>query len=126
MTSKASLESSGCDTKCLFPLNAQATHIFDGLESWPSHLMYVAGGRLRVFERADAIPELQQGNLLGLVERWLREEKAERMGGKSAELCMEYAGDQGTAVGGIATWNNGWAAGRLTSSMKLSSNAVMR
>lgn len=26
----------------------QATHIFDGLESWPSHVMYVAGGCLQV------------------------------------------------------------------------------
>jgi ABC-type thiamine transport system ATPase subunit len=25
-----------------------ATHIFDGLESWPSHLMYLANGTLKV------------------------------------------------------------------------------
>lgn len=30
----------------------QATHIFDGLESWPSHLMYLAGGRLQVRPRS--------------------------------------------------------------------------
>lgn len=29
-------------------MRLQATHIFDGLESWPSHVMYVAGGRLQV------------------------------------------------------------------------------
>lgn len=25
-----------------------ATHIFDGLESWPTHLMYLADGKLQV------------------------------------------------------------------------------
>ncbi len=25
-----------------------ATHIFDGLESWPTHLIYVANGRVKV------------------------------------------------------------------------------
>jgi len=105
-----------------------ATHIFDGLEAWPSHLMYVAGGTLRVFEQADRIPELASGQLLALVERWLRQEKAERVASKSEteKKNLEYAGDRGTETGGIAEWNNGWAAGRLTSSMKLSSNAVLR
>ncbi|EFN52379.1 hypothetical protein CHLNCDRAFT_26750, partial [Chlorella variabilis] len=100
-----------------------ATHIFDGLESWPSHLMYVAGGQLRVFEQAANIPELQRGQLLALVERWLREEQRQRL----AEVA---AGKGSGAEGGdkleLASWNNGWASGRLTSSLKLSSNAVMR
>lgn len=48
----------------------QATHIFDGLESWPSHLMYLAGGKMQLFRPASEVPELQQGQLLQLVERW--------------------------------------------------------
>jgi len=107
-----------------------ATHIFDGLESWPSHVMYVAQGQLRAFQTAQDVPELREGKLLALVERWLREEKAERdaASGKTGELIMEYSGDKGSGHGDNATWNNGWAAGRLTSSMQLpsSSNAVMR
>lgn len=105
-----------------------ATHIFDGLESWPSHVMYVAQGQLRAFHTAEDVPELREGKLLALVERWLREEKKERdaAAGKSGELILEYAGDKGSGHGENATWNNGWAAGRLTSSMKMSSNAVMR
>jgi CCR4-NOT complex subunit CAF16 len=107
-----------------------ATHIFDGLESWPSHVMYVAQGQLRAFQTAEDVPELREGKLLELVERWLREEKAERdlANGKTGELIMEYAGDKGSGHGDNASWNNGWAAGRLTSSMQLpsSSNAVMR
>ena len=86
--------------------------------------MYVAGGRLRMFESARNVPELAKGQLLALVERLLRAEKEERQA--AAPQVLEYRGDDGSALGGAATWNNGWAAGRLTSSMKLSSNAVMR
>lgn len=46
----------------------QATHIFDGLEDWPSHIMYLAGGRLKVFEPASSFPMLKEGRLLELVE----------------------------------------------------------
>ncbi len=49
----------------------QATHIFDGLESWPSHLMYLAGGTMHLFKPANEIPELQEGRLLQLVERYV-------------------------------------------------------
>lgn len=47
----------------------QATHIFDGLEEWPTHLAYVAGGRLLQFEPSSAFPEMREGRLLSLVER---------------------------------------------------------
>ena len=47
----------------------QATHIFDGLESWPSHVMYLAGGTMQLFKPAAEIPELQEGRLLQLVDR---------------------------------------------------------
>ena len=109
----------------------QATHIFDGLEDWPSHLMYVAGGRLQVFAAAAEVPELRQGQLLLLVERWLREEQAQRRQAKKLELeaaAAEGAGagaDQGEQLH-LAAWNNGYASGRLASSIKLSSNAVLR
>lgn len=47
----------------------QATHIFDGLEGWPTHLMYLAGGKLQIFKPAADFPELQEGSLLQLVEK---------------------------------------------------------
>ena len=47
----------------------QATHIFDGLETWPTHLLYVASGRLQVFSAASDIPEMQDPGLLWLVEK---------------------------------------------------------
>ena len=47
----------------------QATHIFDGLERWPTHVAFLAGGRLERLQRAQDIPELAQDRLLELVER---------------------------------------------------------
>jgi hypothetical protein len=90
--------------------------------------LYVAGGRVRTFEKADAIPELQQGQLLSLVERWLRQEQQERLAAEAAEDMQagQQAGGKGQDMPQLASWNNGWAAGRLASSIKHASNAVMR
>ena len=52
-----------------------ATHIFDGLEFWPSHVAYLAGGGMKMFCTAAQVPELQQGRLLELVNRLLTEER---------------------------------------------------
>ena len=54
--------------------------------------------------------------------RWLREEK---------ELRRQAAKDQQLSNGAgkkpeMAAWSNGWTSGRMTSSLKNSSNAVMR
>lgn len=57
-----------------------ATHIFDRLESWATHLAYVDGGRLLLASRLDDIGELaelrRQGALsplASLVEGWMRQ-----------------------------------------------------
>lgn len=91
--------------------------------------MYVAGGRLQVFAAAADVPELREGRLLELVERWLREEQAQRaqqQGSDPAEWHREHAegGEDGALH--LASFNNGWAAGRLTSTLKHSANTVMR
>lgn len=98
-----------------------ATHIFDGLEAWPTHLMYVADGKLQEFAPAERFPELQEGRLLELVEKWLRAEKAERQ----KRLAQQPKQKPAAAA---QPWNNGFAAGTLTSTLKLahSSNAVVR
>lgn len=94
----------------------------------------MAGGRLRAFGPAAAFPELSQGRLLALVERWLREEArvaaaaratqvAERAAAGGADAAAEEAAH---AAEGQVAWNNGFSAGRLTSSLKLASNAVLR
>ena len=57
-----------------------ATHIFDGLDVWATHLAHLARGRIRSLPPIDQIPELARlraagasSPLLRLVEGWLRE-----------------------------------------------------
>ena len=103
-----------------------ATHIFDGLESWPTHVAYVAGGELQLCKKAEEIPELQEGKLLELVVSWLRAEKIER---KKREPELKAARKAAAEAAGHAyVMNNGWGSGTLnpTVQIKNSSNAVMR
>lgn len=52
-----------------------ATHIFDGLETWATHLAYIQDGELRRAEKLSEIGELKNSaNLLSVVESWLRSE----------------------------------------------------
>ncbi|KAL5561932.1 hypothetical protein UlMin_031679 [Ulmus minor] len=52
-----------------------ATHIFDGLETWATHLAYIQDGELRKAEKLSEINELKNSiNLLSVVESWLRSE----------------------------------------------------
>jgi CCR4-NOT complex subunit CAF16 len=61
-----------------------ATHIFDGLEDWATHLAYIAGGRLQRFSPISEVEELQHvkgvvvAPLFRTVETWLRKELKER------------------------------------------------
>ena len=103
---------------------SQATHIFDGLEDWPTHVMYVSGGQLKIFAEASSLPELREGRLLELVERWLREDKAISDAAKAAKKATKKGGEAPAPA--LATWNNGWAAGRLASTIKHASNTVWR
>ena len=57
-----------------------ATHIFDGLDVWATHVAHLAHGRIRSLQPIDQIPELARlraagasSPLLRLVEGWLRE-----------------------------------------------------
>lgn len=103
-----------------------ATHIFDGLEAWPSHVACVAGGELKVFKEAHQLPELQQGRLLELVVSWLRVEKEERRAKEPALKAARKAAAE--AAGHGYALNNGWGSGTLNPTVQLanSSNAVMR
>lgn len=52
-----------------------ATHIFDGLETWATHLAYIQDGELRKSEKLSEVDELKHcANLLSVVENWLRAE----------------------------------------------------
>ena len=106
-----------------------ATHIFDGLDAWPTHVAFLGrGGRLARCVAAADLPDLAAGRLLELVTRWLREEAAAHAAAVEAELAAK--GVEGSGVPGapaaLPSWSNGWAAGRMTSTIKNASNAVMR
>lgn len=100
-----------------------ATHILDGLDAWPTHVAFVARGALQRFEPAENIPGVRQGHLLETVTEWLRAEAAHDAAKKEAA-----AGPNAVASGGDgqAQWSNGWAAGRMTSTMRGAANTVMR
>jgi len=55
-----------------------------------------------------------------LAARWLREEKELRKTTKANEQ------GKGVEKPKAASWSNGWASGRMTSTLKDSSNAVLR
>lgn len=66
-----------------------ATHIFDGLGGWPTHVAHMAQGRIKEYHPIENIKELldmqaetksEQGMspLMRLVEKWLRQDLKER------------------------------------------------
>ncbi|EYU19415.1 hypothetical protein ABFS83_02G088300 [Erythranthe nasuta] len=115
-----------------------ATHIFDGLENWPSHIVYVAHGKLQLAKPMNEIKEASNLSLMRTVESWLRKERDEdrkiRKERKANGLPEHEKRVDGSRVtGGPArVINNGWAAGRLNSTIAgeenfvLSSNRVLR
>ena len=102
-----------------------ATHIFDGLDAWPTHVAFLGrGGRLARCVSAAELPELAEGKLLELVTRWLREEAA--VHAAEEERKAKEGGGEAAPAAPLPTWSNGWAAGRMTSTLKGASNAVLR
>jgi CCR4-NOT complex subunit CAF16 len=62
-----------------------ATHIFDGMQAWPTHLAYVEGGAMVRGGPVAEVPDLQSGRkLLHTVEGWLREEMVGRRAREAA------------------------------------------
>lgn len=119
-----------------------ATHIFDGLEEWPTHILYVAHGKLQFAMPMAKIKEISNLSLMRTVESWLRKERDEerkRRQKRKAGGLPEYEKQvEGSRVTGdparvaARVMNNGWAAGRLNSTIAgeenfiLSSNRVLR
>lgn len=108
-----------------------ATHIFDGLENWPSHIVYVANGKLQLSMPMDKVRETYKLSLMRTVESWLRKEREEerkRRKERKAKGLPEFE----EQIEGSRVINNGWAAGRLNSTIAgeenfvLSSNRVLR
>ena len=54
-----------------------ATHIFDGLDGWATHLVYVGDRKFQRAGEVEAIQDLAGRRLLPTVESWLRESRKE-------------------------------------------------
>ncbi|XP_057853447.2 ABC transporter I family member 20 isoform X2 [Cryptomeria japonica] len=104
-----------------------ATHIFDGLADWPSHIAYVAHGKLQLALPLKEVDEMKELSLMRTVEKWLRKEKEEkkkRQKERKAQGLPEFEDDiEGSRDAGdparvpIRLLNNGWAGGRLHSTL---------
>lgn len=115
-----------------------ATHIFDGLENWPTHIVYVAHGKLQLAMPMDKVKDISKLSLMRTVESWLRKERGEerkRRKERKAKGLPEFERQvEGSRVAGdpARLMNNGWAAGRLNPTVAgeenflLSSNRVLR
>ncbi|KAJ0979980.1 hypothetical protein J5N97_015454 [Dioscorea zingiberensis] len=111
-----------------------ATHIFDGLEAWPTHIVYVAQGKLQLALPLEKVKEMSNLSLMRTVESWLRKERDEvrtrRMVRKANGLGEYEKSVEGNPAKRVV--NNGWAAGRLHSTLAgeenfvFSSNSVLR
>lgn len=56
-----------------------ATHIFDGMEDWISHIAYLESGKIMTGGPKSCLPTLSANNkLLHVVEAWLRTERDKR------------------------------------------------
>jgi len=82
-----------------------ATHIFDGLNAWATHLALLSRGELSLARTAEVpgLADVHGGRLFSYVEGWLRAEAAAAPGVERAER--------------VQVMNNGWASGRLTSTV---------
>jgi hypothetical protein len=95
-----------------------ATHIFDGLDDWPTHLVFVDGGAVAKFGPVAAFPDLVDRRaagtvapLLRTIESWLRASRdAKRAAGMKITERAEHDGlDELRGAAG-----NGYLPGRFS------------
>jgi CCR4-NOT complex subunit CAF16 len=60
------------ERKCII---IYATHIFDGLGEWMTHVVLVSDGKVAVEGPASSFPEIKEGKLLHTAIKWLRAER---------------------------------------------------
>lgn len=63
-----------------------ATHIFDGMADWMTHLAFTSNGQLKYGGAKEDIPEIQgTKHLLSTIEKWLRIDRDERKAKEAEE-----------------------------------------
>lgn len=94
-----------------------ATHIFDGLDDWPTHLAFISQGEIPRFGTIDSYEDLAQRRAAGVVapllrtiETWMRNDRDKRRaaGFPMLEKAAGVAVDELRGVGG-----NGYLSGRI-------------
>ena len=69
-----------------------ATHIFDGMADWMTHLAFTSNGQLKYGGAKVDIPEIQgTKHLLSTIEKWLRIDRDERRAREAPELAAPTA-----------------------------------
>merc|ERR1712113_657263 len=108
------------------------THIFDGMETWPDHLLFCSQGAVKRFSPIHEFPALMNGKttMLRLVESWLRSEKVLEKKLKQKRLLEQQNNtsdndnDSNNKKFAYA-FNNGFSSGTLNTSLAGSSNSVL-
>lgn len=90
------------------------THIFDGIEAWPTHLAFLAAGGFEAVAPAAEVPELQEGRLMELVEAFLVRHRDARREAEARGEAVPHPETKGFEY----LRNNGYSAGRLASTLK--------
>lgn len=93
-----------------------ATHIFDGLDDWPTHMAFISDGKLPRFGPLDSYEDLSErlaagtvAPLLRTIEAWMRKDRdARRARGLGKEKAAGAAVDELRGAAG-----NGYLSGRV-------------
>ena len=96
----------------------QSCIVVTGKQQFPDCVSYIISWIW--FETSFILHRLKNGSCKC---RWLRKDKEVKL-----QEQKNQSSDKSSAKkpSGMAEWSNGWAAGRMTASIKDSSNAVMR
>jgi CCR4-NOT complex subunit CAF16 len=84
-----------------------ATHIFDGLASWPTHLVHMSDGTILHTRACNDFPELEEARtrhsdnspLLRVVESWLRQDLKKRQPAEPQKTRWEVLSENMQAYG---------------------------
>ena len=104
---KEEAESRGCTVIYI-------THIFDGIEAWPTHVAFLANGAFEAVSSAEDIPELKEGRLMELVAAFLSRHRNARLAAVARGELQQHP----EHVPAAYSRNNGFSAGRMASTVK--------
>jgi CCR4-NOT complex subunit CAF16 len=93
------------------------THIFDGMEDWPTHLGFMTNVGFEAVASAEEVPELKEGRLMELVEAFLVRQRKRRLEALASGSTVQHPEAQHQRDYASAL-NNGYSAGRLASTVK--------